>query len=595
VSDGNVGTFYVCGASSRALSDCAYDRIPFIASHLSRSILEIRLDNLAMPAEVIAKGKLSDLQLEAVVYGCMRHLEDMPVGVGQQKKKKGSIEEDYEDDALGGEDMKDFIEKEADDDDDDDNEPMEPETPRRAGFLLGDGAGMGKGRTLAGFVLENVCRGRNKHIWISVSSDLYEDAKRDLIDIGLKRFAEDRSLLLGKANYGDLEEQFYSDERTRGKVEGGMLFSTYSTLISKTGRGKNDGGAQVKTRLDQVVDWCGGEEFDGLLMFDEVSMPDFWSAGKPQFVVSPVLLFPILTSIHFLFFSSPSCLLGISQCHKAKNVTLDADGNAKMKGEGDPRNRNRTSQACSKTAAAVVELQRRLPRARVVYCSATSVSDPSNLGFMNRLGLWGPGTEHPQGFNQFLKAIKGLGTGAMELHALHLKAKGAMLARTLSYKSCEFQLVTDIMQDNVNELYDKAAELWHDLYIALTNDLPKRQERVEMADQLDRAMGAGGRLDRDLERFRAVNADSDDEGEEITEAEKAAAEYRRTCREREPKMIKTLYWVSPLFCLIIACILPFVPCLQTHPNPSNNRLQNLFFRCIHRELTSVSSELSVLP
>ena len=265
-----------------------------------------------------------------------------------------------------------------------------------------------------------------------------------------------------------------------------------------------------------------------------------------------VTLFLQHTALYFLsllFFRA----INSSQCHKAKNVTLDADGNAKMKGEGDPRDKNRSSQACSKTAAAVVELQRRLPRARVVYCSATSVSDPSNLGFMNRLGLWGPGTEHPQGFNQFLKAIKGLGTGAMELHALHLKAKGAMLARTLSYKSCEFQLVTNIMQDNVNELYNKAAELWHDLYIALTNDLPKRQERMDMADQLDRALGAGGQLDRDLERFRAETADSDDEGEELTEAEKTAAEYRRKCREREPKMIKTLYWVSPLLFLSLIC------------------------------------------
>lgn len=81
----------------------------------------------------------------------------------------------------------------------------------------------------------------------------------------------------------------------------------------------------------------------------------------------------------------------------------------------------------SKTAAAVVELQRRLPRARVVYCSATSVSDPANLGFMSRLGLWGPGTEHPSGFNHFLKDLEILGMGAMELHALHLKSKGAML------------------------------------------------------------------------------------------------------------------------------------------------------------------------
>ena len=249
--------------------------------------------------------------------------------------------------------------------------------------------------------------------------------------------------------------------------------------------------------------------------------------------------------LYISFHSSTFHTVNLSQCHKAKNVTLDADGNAKMKGEGHPRDKKkRSSQASSKTAAAVVELQRRLPRARVVYCSATSVSDPSNLGFMNRLGLWGPGTEHPQGFNQFHEAIKGLGTGAMELHALHLKAKGAMLARTLSYKSCEFQLVTNIMQNNVNELYDKAAELWHDLYIALTNDLPKRRERMEMAEQLDTALGVGGQLDRDLERFRAETADSDDEGEEMTEAERTAAEYRRKCREREPKMIKTLYWVS---------------------------------------------------
>jgi len=57
----------------------------------------------------------------------------------------------------------------------DEGEPSKREPPAyRAGFLLGDGAGMGKGRTLAGFVVENIARGRKKHVWISVSSDLYE-------------------------------------------------------------------------------------------------------------------------------------------------------------------------------------------------------------------------------------------------------------------------------------------------------------------------------------------------------------------------------------------------------------------------------------
>lgn len=54
----------------------------------------------------------------------------------------------------------------------------------RAGFLLGDGAGMGKGRVLAGLVAENWLRGRKRHLWVSVSNDLAVDARRDLTDIG---------------------------------------------------------------------------------------------------------------------------------------------------------------------------------------------------------------------------------------------------------------------------------------------------------------------------------------------------------------------------------------------------------------------------
>ena len=78
----------------------------------------------------------------------------------------------------------------------------------------------------------------------------------------------------------------------------------------------------------------------------------------------------------------------LDECHKAKTIDLDENGNATNVGKGT---------LCSQTAAKVVELQNKLPRARVVYCSATSVSVPKNLGFMSRLGLWGPGTEHPSG------------------------------------------------------------------------------------------------------------------------------------------------------------------------------------------------------
>jgi hypothetical protein len=45
--------------------------------------------------------------------------------------------------------------------------------------------------------------------------------------------------------------------------------------------------------------------------------------------------------------------------------------------------------------------QEMLPEARVVYCSATGASEPRNLGYMVRLGLWGDGTSF-QNFQQFL-------------------------------------------------------------------------------------------------------------------------------------------------------------------------------------------------
>ena len=42
------------------------------------------------------------------------------------------------------------------------------------------------------------------------------------------------------------------------------MFCTYQTLIAKNRAGG--------TRLDQLIDWCGGEEFDGLILLDECEL-----------------------------------------------------------------------------------------------------------------------------------------------------------------------------------------------------------------------------------------------------------------------------------------------------------------------------------
>jgi hypothetical protein len=80
----------------------------------------------------------------------------------------------------------------------------------------------------------------------------------------------------------------------------------------------------------------------------------------------------------------------------------------------------------------VAELQEKLPNARVVYCSATGASEPSNMAYMTRLGLWGKGSPFPVGFEQCKAAVVKGGIGMMELLAMYLKQQGVYQCRTLS-------------------------------------------------------------------------------------------------------------------------------------------------------------------
>ena len=73
--------------------------------------------------------------------------------------------------------------------------------------------------------------------------------------------------------------------------------------------------------------------------------------------------------------------------HKAKNLVPS--------GSGKP----------SKTGLTVLQLQKKLPKARIVYCSATGASEPKNMAYMSRLGIWGVGTQFPS-FQEFIKAVE---------------------------------------------------------------------------------------------------------------------------------------------------------------------------------------------
>ena len=145
--------------------------------------------------EIVSEGRLSDIQLERVIYAGQRHEQRLPDG-------------------------------------------------SRAGFFVGDGTGVGKGRVLAGIIADNWNQERQRSIWLSVNNDLLESARRDLTDLGLS------NIPLARIN----------DYPPAGDIilPRGVIFSSYSSLIAAAKTGEK--------RIDQIQRWLAS---DGVVIFDE--------------------------------------------------------------------------------------------------------------------------------------------------------------------------------------------------------------------------------------------------------------------------------------------------------------------------------------
>jgi hypothetical protein len=116
----------------------------------------------------------------------------------------------------------------------------------------------------------------------------------------------------------------------------------------------------------------------------------------------------------------------------------------------------------TKSAQAVLRLQKLLPNARVVYVSATGASEPEHLLYASRLGLWGTGTSFSDSL-QFAKEIKEGGPSAMELLAMQMKQSGKYLARSLSFKGSSFEVVDVPLTKGFEDMYDASVLLWRDV------------------------------------------------------------------------------------------------------------------------------------
>ncbi|KAL0160332.1 hypothetical protein M9458_044057, partial [Cirrhinus mrigala] len=112
----------------------------------------------------------------------------------------------------------------------------------------------------------------------------------------------------------------------------------------------------------------------------------------------------------------------------------------------------------TKMGKAVLDLQNKLPLARVVYASATGASEPKNMIYMSRLGIWGEGTPF-RTFDDFLHTIEKRGVGAMEIVAMDMKVSGMYIARQLSFSGVSFRIEEISLDDDFKLVYNKAAKL----------------------------------------------------------------------------------------------------------------------------------------
>ncbi|MGB3723153.1 MAG: strawberry notch family protein, partial [Pacificimonas sp.] len=179
-------------------------------------------------------------------------------------------------------------------------------------------------------------------------------------------------------------------------------------------------GRETATRLDQILEWAG-DGFEGVLAFDEA------------------------------------------------HAMANAAG-----GEG-----SRGKVAGSLQGVTGVRLQNLLPRARVLYASATGASDVNNLAYTSRLGLWGPETAFATR-SRFVEDIRKGGIAAMELVARDLKSLGLYTARALSFAGVEYDVLAHELTEAQIRIYDAYAAAWEIIH----NNLEAALETTNIVDDM---------------------------------------------------------------------------------------------------------------
>ena len=333
-----------------------------------------------LPARVVTEGLLSDAQLESVIHAGEAHTRHL-AGLWKVGASLDVITAaDAGDDAA---------------------------VRFRRGWFLGDGTGAGKGRQVAGILLDNWLKGRRRALWVSKSDKLIEDAQRDWTALGQEklhivpqsRFRQGRPITLNE----------------------GILFTTYATLRSSEREGK-------ASRLKQIIDWlvaASGDAaaFDGVIVFDESHAMANAAGDKTERGERA---------------ASQQGLAGLRLQHALPNARVVY---------------------VSATGATTVE--NLAYTQRLGLWGADSGSDAGTPAAQDADDAKAPSpTEAGAPFAtraQFVAAMQQGGIAAMEVLARDLKALGLYAARSLSYEGVEVEMLEHKLTPEQIRIYDAYA------------------------------------------------------------------------------------------------------------------------------------------
>jgi hypothetical protein len=128
-----------------------------------------------LPRDLITSGKISQIQLERIIYAGQAHNQFLP------------------------------------------------ESTVRAGISIGDGTGVGKTGTILGIILDNWFSGRKRTVWFSVKFDLIKAVKDEMARLSFR-------IPIQLINDYKPEEQI--------TLSRGVVFCTYQSLIAKSKKGR---------------------------------------------------------------------------------------------------------------------------------------------------------------------------------------------------------------------------------------------------------------------------------------------------------------------------------------------------------------------